>query len=333
MLEVTRTATLHDSSLSFRRNTLTQFERLNTGEIVAGPLAKGDNAALLLIDSSLRRVRELVRTGAGPNELRGFLLLGSDGAGGIVAGSWPLARAKQLSTSGMAGVTSPLPGLVAGIGVCNNEIMMAGIQLVDGARIAGVFAGNSSGNTVRTLFRLHQPEANASAFFRDPIAQMLSVRGDRALIAMSNRPEVVVADSACRAFRRLRIAADWFTPWDEPVDGLPWTGPMRPKTYAVRWHSDTVGLLLTYRANPKAQYFTDQKSRSSPVQPKGLKVPLAVTVLTAFDTRDGRVLAERVLELGWHFLSANELYIRRSIADAEATDIYAVQLVRRSESK
>ncbi len=332
-IEVRPTAEIHDSVFEFRRTPLTDFQRLNSGEVAVGPLSGPEDAIVMILDQGLRKASNFVRRGAGPDELSGMLVIASDRRGGIVAGSFALGRAKNVSRSGEVTLSTTMPSSIVGIGVCGDETVMAGVETIGGARTAGVFAARKEDSNLRLLHPL-QPRRSedVAALYVVGSTQMLSVNDGKILVAVPNRPEVIISDSQCRRFSSLEIGARWFEPWEAPAIGFPWNGPMRPTTYAVRWYAENVALLLTYRANPKARYFNDRKSRESPIQPAQLTVPLAETVLTAFDTRTGTVLAERVLDrVGWSFMGANELVHRRRGAESEITDVYTIKIISHSD--
>ncbi|MBL0892221.1 MAG: hypothetical protein IBJ19_16650 [Gemmatimonadaceae bacterium] len=291
-----------DSLLSYEVTPSTQLRRTERGSILVGPLTGKHIVAQISPD--LRQVRPLARHGAGPAEQTGWLVIAAAPGGRTIVVANQLDRTTVLGPSGKVELTTRAIMVPDGVAMCRGRVLLSGLHFGDGTNgtSEGVFEVDTA-RRVRLLYSTRRGSA-LRAFFGS--TDMLAARGDRLIVGVPNRAELVVSDSGCVRFRTIPVRLPWFVPWDK-ADPMPaFTKPMQPRVTGVRFISDTRAAMLVIRAYRKAKFETFPGRSAAPI-PRG-SGPWAETVLVLVDLTTGRVIREQILsQFNWRFASDAEL--------------------------
>jgi hypothetical protein len=207
-----------------------------------------------------------------------------------------------------------------GVGLCGDRVLMTGSSYSEGLTGAGVYAADSGASSVTLLHSLQTDTTRRLGVTN----AMMTVRGDRAVAAIPNRPEVVVSDRGCARFKRVAIPLAWFEPWSGNNTGGP---EVRPHVIDVQWHNDTVALLHIVRANPEARVKKGAGATDAPTA-RVANVPLFLSDLVAFHVESGQVVAYLSGRYEPYQFTSEGQVARHQFGDIDATELFTLRLVR-----
>jgi len=300
---------------------IVRFARTERGELLVGPLLRGGETAIARVRPDLKTVERVVRRGFGPGEATGWYLWSLADNGALVIVAPELGRTQVFHADGSLRFSAPVFLMADGVGLCGSRVLMTGSRFEDREPVAGIFVADSE---TTSLALLHSLQTDTSVRHPSPTSNMLSVRRDRLIAAIPNRPEVAVSDSGCTTVKRVTLSLPWFEGWSGNGSGGP---EPRPHAVDVQWYNDSIALLQVVRANPEAQVKMGEKVTDAPTA--GVpNLPLFLGDLVAFHVESGRVLAHRSDALyGYRFIGANEVAWHRS-RDFGDTELLTLRLVR-----
>jgi hypothetical protein len=304
---------------------IARFQRTRTGEIFVGPFYRGATA-LARVGADLQTIEPAVRRGFGPGEATGMFVYALSPDDGLILAARELGRSQVLSRDVTVRFGAPTLRQPDGVGMCGGRVVMTGSSLADGALASGVYAADSGAQQVTLL---HALETDSARRIVGAVENLLSIRRDRIVAAIPNRPEVVVSDSGCRQFKRVVIPLAWFQPWTGRNAGGP---EVRPNVIDLHWHNDSVALLHIVRANPDAGIKKGSGPTDAPTASVA-NVPLFLSDLVAFDVETGRVLAYlNGRYMPYKFTSDGEVAVHH-FGDIDATELLTLRLVANAKLK
>ncbi len=298
---------------------LARFLRTRSGDLFVGPFRRGETA-LSRVSTDLRTVEAAVRRGFGPGEATGSFVYALAPDDALILAARELGRSQVLTRDGELRFGAPTLMYPDGVGLCGGRVVMTGSSFAEGRIGAGVYAADSGAQQVVLL---HSLETDSSRRIVGVVESLLSMRRDRLVAAIPNRPEVAVSDSGCQKFRRVVIPLSWFKPWTGNNTGGP---EVRPNVLDIQWHNDSVALLHIVRANPDAGVKKGAGATDAPTASVA-NVPLFLSDLVAFHVETGRVMAYLTGRyMPYKFTSDGEIAVHH-FGDIDATELRTLRLV------